>query len=117
MRACGWWPPYLVGVLGYLAFAISEAASDRRVGLILVGLAAVAIVSCGLLLARPGAAVVRASLFVSLLWAVGAAVAMFTMDFRTDRLLLGGLPAAIAVITALLALQRLRAWNRGGASR
>ena len=105
-----------VGILGYLAFAVSDAPSDRRVGLILVLLAGVAILTCGLLLARPGAAVVRASLFVSLLWSVGAAFAAGTIDFGRDRLLLGGLPAAVAVITALLALRRLRSW-KGPASR
>jgi len=57
-----------VGILGYLAIAISDAASDRRGGLIVVVLAGVGILTGGLSLARPGLAVVRASLFASLLW-------------------------------------------------
>lgn len=97
-----------VGILGYLAFAISDAASDRRVGLILVVLAGIAILIAGLLLARPATAVVRASLVVSLLWSVGAGYAAATIDFGADRLLLAGVPAAVAAITALLALRRLR---------
>ena len=43
-----------VGILGYLAIAISDAASDRRGGLIVVVLAGVGILTGGLSLARPG---------------------------------------------------------------
>jgi len=96
-----------VGILGYLAFAISDAAPDRRVGLVLVVLAGLAIVTGGLLLARPGTAVLRASVLVGALWLLGAAYAIVTFDFVGDRLLLGGLPAAVAVITATLAVRRL----------
>ena len=98
----------VVGVLGYLAFAISEAASARRVGLVLVALAVLAILTAASLLARPAVGPVRGSLVVSLLWLGGAAFAGAGMQFGTDRLLLGGLPAAVAGVTALLALRRLR---------
>lgn len=104
-----------VGILGYLAFAISDAAPDRRVGLILVLLAGVAILTGGLLIARADIAVVRVSLFVSLLRAIGAAFATVIADLGSDRLLLGGPPAAVAVITAMLALRRLRN-GKGGAA-
>jgi hypothetical protein len=106
-----------VGFLGYLAFALSEARPERRVGLILFALAVLAILTSGLLWTRPRTAVVRWSLLVSLLWLAGAAYATVTMRFATDRLLLGGLPAVVAVITALLALKRLRDPSRGAARR
>ena len=97
-----------VGILGYLAFAVSDAASDRRLGLIVAGLA-----RCRDPHRRPvarsvGLAVVRASLFASLLWALAAGFATVSVDSGSDRLLLGGLPAAVAVITGMLALQHLR---------
>lgn len=97
-----------VGILGYVAFATSEIPAQRHAGLLLVVLAGFAVLAGCLLLARPGTAVLRASLAVSLLWSVGAVLATVAFDFGTDRLLLGGPPGAVAVITAMLALRRLR---------
>jgi hypothetical protein len=98
-----------LGVLGYVTFALSETSSDRRVGVVLTVLAGGGLL-VGLLLAlRPSDGLVRASLLVSLLWALGAVVAFVGMDFAQDRLLLAGLPAALALVSAALALRRLGA--------
>jgi hypothetical protein len=104
-----------VGWLGFVVFAISETESSRRLGVILLGLAAVAVVTGGLLVVRPRDGVVRASLVVSLGWLAGAGYATATVGFATDRLLLGGSPAAVALITATLALKWLRD-RRGSAA-
>ena len=97
-----------VGVLGYLAFALAETASPRRVGLLMALLACLGVLVGGAVAARPGDGLLRASLLTSLLWLLGAVLALVTMDFASDRLLLGALPAAIAAATAGLALRRLR---------
>ena len=102
-----------VGFFGYLAFALAETEPDRRVGLVLVVSAGLAIVTGGLLMRRPRTAVLRGSLLVSFLWLAGAAWALATMDFAQDRLLLGGGPAAVAVITGAIAVARLRASGTG----
>jgi peptidoglycan/LPS O-acetylase OafA/YrhL len=104
-----------VGLLGYLAFAISEDAAERWVGFVLVALAGLAVLIGGLLWGRPRPSVVRGSLLVSFVWLGGAAFAALTMDFAGDRLLLGGLPAAVATVTATLASRRLRG-SRGRAT-
>ena len=93
-----------VGVLGYLA----ETASPRRVGLLMTLLACIGVLVGGVVAARPSDGLLRASLLTSLLWLLGAVLALVTMDFASDRLLLGAFPAAIAVVTAGLALRRLR---------
>lgn len=96
-----------VAVLGYLALALSETTSHRCVGLVLALLAVVGMLVGALLAARPTAGLVRVSLGVSLAWFLGAVLAFATMDFASDRLLLGGVPAAVAATTATLGLRRL----------
>jgi hypothetical protein len=97
-----------VGAFGYLAFAISDAPAGRRTGIVLLLLAALAVLVGGLLLARPGPGVLRASLAASLVWLLGGIFAAASMEFTTDRLLLGGLPFAVALVTAALSQRALR---------
>lgn len=101
-----------VGVLGYLAAAISDAAPDRRVGIVLMAIAAAAVVTAGLLVVGSGTGALLGSLLVSVSWLLAGAFAIATMRFTSDRIVLGALPAAIAVITALLALYGLRDSDR-----
>jgi hypothetical protein len=100
---------FVVGGLGVLLAAVSDWRDDHVAGWILVAIAllggATAVVLLG---GRPAW---RLSLMVSVVFLVGGVVAaaVTTLDgawFRSDLLLIAGIPVAAAVVTGLLAVLR-----------
>jgi uncharacterized membrane protein len=103
----------LTGFLGIIVTGLSQDLVGGGAGLLLLILA-------GLGLAM-GAAMwgvhrdwhIRASWALSVLWLIGSILTALSMDFPADRWLAGGLPAAVAVLTAVLALSAWRPRPRG----
>jgi hypothetical protein len=100
----------VVGPVGFLLYALSEGASDRLLGLVLAGSAALAGMTGAAVLAsgeavRPWSLVLSGGLVVLGAVAAGAALTG-TATFVEDALLLGLPPLVGGALTGLLALRR-----------
>ena len=109
--AAAWFVTALVvGPVGFLLFALSEASGDRLLGIVLAGAGVLAGVTGATVLAsgdvvRPWSLGLSAGLVV--LGVVGAGVALSgTPSFVEDALLLGLPPVVGGAVTAVLALRR-----------
>ncbi len=98
-----------VGFFGIVIIGLS-GMTEGTAGIVLVILAALAVlVGVALLIAKPNRRVLSASGALSVLWLFGSIFTTISFDFPEDRWLGGGLPAAVGLLTAVLAL---RAGNR-----
>jgi hypothetical protein len=103
----------LTGFLGIIVVGLSQDLVGGGAGFVLIILAGL-----GLTIGTASWGVdpnrrIRASLAVSGIWLLGSVLTTLSMDFAADRWLAGGLPAAIAVLTAVLALSAWRPRQRG----
>lgn len=94
-----------VGFAGWMLLAVSDHSGDDAPGAVLLVLAVAGGGTGAWLLARPGAAARRASLALSVLWLLGAALVLPRMAFPADQLWASGLPAVVGLATALLAVR------------
>jgi hypothetical protein len=116
--AVAWWLGAVgTGAAGWMLWAVSDRAGDDRTGLLLLALALGGVVAGGWLLAGAGRVVRRASLVLSAVWLAGAALVYPRLDFPADRLWASGLPALVALATAVLLAAPAHRGYRGGAAR
>jgi hypothetical protein len=102
-----------VGLFGTIMVGLSEDVVGAGAGIILIVLAGLALAVGTALRGVDPNRRIRASLAVSGLWVVGSLFTTLSMDFAADRWLAGGVPAAIGVLTAALALSAWRARSPG----
>jgi hypothetical protein len=92
-------------LVALLLLALSERQDARIAGWVLAGLAVSAVVLGGWLTGRGRHAPAAVSLALSAVWAVAAVLLFPTQDFLADALLVSGVPLAVAVVTAVVALR------------
>jgi hypothetical protein len=95
----------VVCLIAVPAAGLAQDVGDLSAGIGLIFLSGVAaIIGAVLLVADPDRRFRRASLAISVLWIVGSIFTILPSDFAVDRWVVGGIPAAIGVFTALLNL-------------
>lgn len=102
----------LTALPAFMLVAVSDHTTDRLPGLVLGGLVLVGLAVGGWLVADPRPAGLPVSLGASVVWLGGAAVVYPAQHFVADALWASGLPALVAVTTAVTAVWVHRAERR-----
>lgn len=93
-----------VGTLVFLLSRLSDHEHERRIGDLLIVLAALSVVLGVTLLQRARPGLRGVSLALSGLWLAAAVVVVVVLEFLADQLWGAGLTALVAVVTGVLAL-------------
>lgn len=102
----------LVTLPAFMLAGASDHTADRVPGLVLGTLVLVGLAVGGWLSADPRPAALPVSLAASLAWLAGAAVVYPTQEFTADAVWASGVPALVAVATAVTAAWVHRAERR-----